>query len=93
MELVRGIISFIVYGICAKFSLKAVFSLLKFNFITAFFYGFITMAFLNWIADNYELWSLSQIIDVINNFDFNNLNILLNTNNIRFNIRNFPINF
>lgn len=90
LEIYEGIISFITYGIIAKLSLKAVFSLLKSNFVSAFMYvGFALIIFAT-VNGQMGLWSLSKITNVVENIS--NLNILPN-NSIRFNIRHLPIQF
>lgn len=92
MELIRGFISCVVYGIFAKFSLKAIFSLLRANFFSALIYSLIAIGVVAWTGNQIQLWSVDKVISTIRNLDFGGFNIIRN-NNIRFNIRNFPQQF
>lgn len=92
MEIVRGLISFVIYGICTKFSIKAIFSLLRANFFSALIYSLIAIGVVAWTGNQIQLWSVDKVISTIRNLDFEEFNVIRN-NNIRFNIRNFPQQF
>lgn len=92
MDKLTGIISFIIYGIFIKFSFKTLFSLIKFNFFSAFIYGLITFTFITWASKEFNLCPVTQIIETVQYINNKYLNIKKNSNNtIKFNIRNISI--
>lgn len=92
MEILRGFISFIVYGLFAKFSIKAIFSVMRSNFLAGAIYGLIAIGIIAWTGEKVQLWSVEKLINTVQSLNIDRLNVF-NNNGIRFNVKNFPLQF